>query len=66
MQGGNPNVNDVRTNLNNILLNKVAASNDKIKKKMIYKEMEHYFLYWPIIWFEKYVHIYHFSNDSVK
>jgi hypothetical protein len=37
LQDGNPNVNDVRTNLNNLLLNKVVVSYDKIKNKFIYK-----------------------------
>ena len=37
MQDGNPNVNDVRTNLNNLLLNQVVVSYDKIKNKFIYK-----------------------------
>ena len=31
LQDGNPNVNDVRTNLNTLLLNKVVISYDKIK-----------------------------------
>ena len=37
LQDGNPNVNDIRTNLNNLLLNKVVVSYDKIKNKFIYK-----------------------------
>jgi hypothetical protein len=37
LQDGNPNVNDVRTNLNTLLLNKVVISYDKIKNKFIYK-----------------------------
>ena len=37
LQDGNPNVNDVRTNLNNLLLNNVVVSYDKIKNKFIYK-----------------------------
>ena len=37
LQDGNPNVNDVRTNLNNLLLNKVVVSYDKIKNKFMYK-----------------------------
>ena len=37
LQDGNPNVNDVRTNLNNLLLNQVVVSYDKIKNKFIYK-----------------------------
>ena len=39
LQDGNPNVNDVRTNLNNLLLNQVVVSYDKIKNKFIYKEL---------------------------
>ena len=30
-------VNDIRTNLNNLLLNKVVVSYDKIKNKFMYK-----------------------------
>ena len=37
LQDGNPNVSDVRTNLNNLLLNQVVVSYDKIKNKFIYK-----------------------------
>ena len=37
LQDGNPNVDDVRTNLNNLLLNQVVVSYDKIKNKFIYK-----------------------------
>ncbi len=36
LQNGNSIVNDVRTNLNNLLLNKVVVSYDKIKNKFIY------------------------------
>ena len=33
---GNPNVNDVKTNLNNILLNKVNVTYDKQQNKLIF------------------------------
>ncbi len=36
VQDGNPNVNGVRTNLNNSLLNKVLVSYDQIKNRFIY------------------------------
>ena len=37
LQDGNPNVNDVRTNLNVLLLNKVVVSYDRIRNKFLYK-----------------------------
>ncbi len=37
LQDGTPNVNDVRTNLNSLLLNKVVVSNDRIRNKFLYK-----------------------------
>ena len=37
LQDGNPNVNDVRTNLNGLLLNKVVVSYDRIRNKFLYK-----------------------------
>jgi len=39
LQDGNPNVNDVRTNLNNLLLNKVVVSYDKIKTNLYIREL---------------------------
>ena len=39
LQDGNPNVNDVRTNLNNLLLNKVVISYDKIKINLYIREL---------------------------
>ncbi len=36
LQDGNPNVNDIRTNLNGLLLNKVVISYDRIRNKFIY------------------------------
>ena len=39
LQDGNPNVNDIRTNLNNLLLNKVVISYDKIKTNLYIKEL---------------------------
>ena len=38
LQDGNPNVNDVRTNLNSILLNKVAIQYDRIRNNLFLKE----------------------------
>jgi hypothetical protein len=37
LSDGNPNVNDVRTNLNSLLLNKVVVSYDRIRNKFIFK-----------------------------
>ena len=37
LQDGNPNVNDVRTNLNGLLLNKVVVSYDRIRNQFLYK-----------------------------
>jgi hypothetical protein len=37
LNDGNPNVNDVKTNLNNLLLNKVSVSYDKQRNKFIFK-----------------------------
>jgi hypothetical protein len=37
LQDGNPNVSDVKTILNKVLLNQVLVSNDKIKIKFRYK-----------------------------
>ena len=37
LNDGNPNVNDVRTNLNNLLLNKVNITYDKQRNKFIFK-----------------------------
>ena len=37
LNDGNPNVNDVKSNLNNLLLNKVSVSYDKQRNKFIYK-----------------------------
>ena len=39
LQDGNPNVNDIRTNLNNLLLNKVVVSYDKIKINLCIREL---------------------------
>lgn len=39
LQDGNPNVNDVRTNLNNLLLNQVVVSYDKIKINLYIREL---------------------------
>jgi hypothetical protein len=47
LQDGNPNVNDVRTNLNNLLLNKVVISYDRIRKIFFIKEP--YQLQWIIL-----------------
>ncbi len=37
LNDGNPNVNDVKTNLNNSLLNKINVSYDKQRNKFIFK-----------------------------
>ncbi len=37
LQDGNPNVNDVRTKSNSLLLNKVVVSYDRIRNKYLYK-----------------------------
>ncbi len=37
LQDGNPNVNDVWTNLNGLLLNKVIISYNRIRNKILYK-----------------------------
>ena len=42
LQDGNPNVNDVRTNLNSILLNKIVVSYDKQRNKLYRKELYQY------------------------
>ena len=39
LQDGNPNVNDIRTNLNNLLLNKVVVSYDKLKINLCIREL---------------------------
>ncbi len=37
LQDGSPNVNDVRTNLNSVSLNKVVVSYDRIRNNFLYK-----------------------------
>ncbi len=37
LQDGNPNVNDVRTHLNGLLLKKVVVTDDRIRNKFLYK-----------------------------
>ena len=37
LNDGNPNVNDVKSNLNNLLLNKVNITYDKQRNKFIFK-----------------------------
>ena len=54
LNDGNPNVNDVRTNLNNLLLNKVVVSYDRIRNKFLFKRTlpvssENYRMYLRII-----------------
>jgi hypothetical protein len=51
---GNPNVNDVRTNLNTLLLNKVVVSYDKQRNKFLFKRTlpvstQNYTMYLKII-----------------
>ncbi len=54
LNDGNPNVNDVKTNLNNLLVNKVVVSYDKQRNKFIFKRIlpvssENYSMYIKII-----------------
>jgi hypothetical protein len=54
LNDGNPNVNDVKSNLNNPLLNKVSVSHDKQRNKFIFKRTlpvssENYKMYLKII-----------------
>ena len=54
LNDGNPNVNDVKSNLNNLLLNKVSVSYDKQRNKFIFKRTlpvssENYKMYLKII-----------------
>ena len=39
LNDGNPNVNDVKNNLNSLLLNKILVSYDKQKNKFFYKRV---------------------------
>ena len=54
LNDGNPNVNDVKSNLNNLLLNKVIVSYDKQRNKYLFKRTlpvstQHYTMYLKII-----------------
>jgi hypothetical protein len=54
LQDGNPNVNDVRTNLNGSSLNKVGVSYDRIRNKFLYKRTlpiatDNFKMYLPLI-----------------
>ena len=69
LQDGNPNVNDVRTNLNNLLLNKVVVQYDRIRNKFIYKRTlpittDNFKMYLKIINSEDFLGFY--KNDRNK
>ena len=54
LNDGNPNVNDVRTNINGLLLNKVVVSYDKQRNKFLFKRTlpvstQNYTMYLKII-----------------
>jgi len=69
LQDGNPNVNDVRTNLNILLLNKVVIQYDRIRNKFIYKRTlpittDNFKMYLKIINSEDFLGFY--KNDRDK
>jgi hypothetical protein len=69
LQDGNPNVNDVRTNLNVLLLNKVVVQYDRIRNKFIYKRTlpittDNFKMYLKIINSEDFLGFY--KNDRNK
>jgi hypothetical protein len=69
LQDGNPNVNDVRTNLNILLLNKVVVQYDRIRNKFIYKRTlpittDNFKMYLKIINSEDFLGFY--KNDRNK
>ena len=70
LQDGNPNVNDVRTNLNSILLNKVAIQYDRIRNKFIYKRTlpittDNFKMYLRIINSEDFLGFYKSDRDKL-
>jgi hypothetical protein len=68
LNDGNPNVNDVKTNLNNLLLNKVNITYDKQRNKFIFKRTlpvstENYKMYIKIINSEDFLGFYKSDRD---
>jgi hypothetical protein len=70
LQDGNPNVNDVRTNLNGLLLNKVVVSYDRIRNKFLYKRTlpittDNFKMYLRIINSEDFLGFYKSDRDKL-
>jgi hypothetical protein len=70
LQDGNPNVNDVRTNLNVLLLNKVVVSYDRIRNKFLYKRTlpittDNFKMYLRIINSEDFLGFYKSDRDKL-
>jgi hypothetical protein len=70
LQDGNPNVNDVRTNLNGLLLNKVVVSYDRIRNKFLYKRTlpittDNFKMYLRIINSEDFLGFYKSERDKL-
>ena len=70
LNDGNPNVNDVRTNLNNLLLNKVVVSYDRIRNKFLFKRTlpvssENYRMYLRIINSEDFLGFYKSDRNKL-
>ena len=68
LNDGNPNVNDVKTNLNNLLLNKVNITYDKQRNKFIFKRTlavstQNYRMYIKIINSEDFLGFYKSDRD---
>ena len=68
LNDGNPNVNDVKTNLNNLLLNKVNITYDKQRNKFIFKRTlavstQNYRMYLKIINSEDFLGFYKSDRD---
>jgi hypothetical protein len=70
LQEGNTNVNDVRTNLNELLLNEVVASYDRIRNKFLYKRTlpittDNFKMYLRIINSEDFLGFYKSDRDKL-
>ena len=68
LNDGNPNVNDVKSNLNNLLLNKVNITYDKQRNKFIFKRTlpvstQQYRMYLKIINSEDFLGFYKSDRD---
>ena len=68
LNDGNPNVNDVKSNLNNLLLNKVNITYDKQRNKFIFKRTlavstQNYRMYLKIINSEDFLGFYESDRD---